>query len=58
MLNLITWVPLVFLIAGIIFTLFIDFTYDSIMANMPVIIGVIISFIIEEILVARIKEEE
>ncbi len=57
-LNLITWVPLIFLIAGVIFTLFIDFTYESIMANLPLIIGVVISFIIEEILVARVKKEE
>lgn len=56
-LNLVTWVPLVFLIAGIIFTLFIDFTYDSIMANLPVILGVVVSFIIQEILVLRIKKE-
>ena len=57
MLNVITWVPLVLLIAGIVFTLFIDFTWESIQGNLPVIVGVIISFIIEEILVSRVKEE-
>ena len=57
MLNIITWVPFVLLIAGVVFTLFIDFTWASIQANLPVIIGVIVSFIIEEILVSRVKEE-
>ena len=54
-LNLITWVPLVLLVLSIIFTLFIDFTKESIIANLPLIIGVVVSFIIEEILVARVK---
>ena len=54
-LNLITWVPFVLLVLSIIFTLFIDFTYDSLMANLPLIIGVIVSIIIQEILVARVK---
>jgi len=39
----------------IIFTLFIDFTFESLMANLPLLIGVVISFIIQEILVARVK---
>ena len=56
-LNLITWVPLILLVLGVIFTVFIDFTMESIMANMPIIVGLIISFIIEEILVSRIKED-
>lgn len=56
-LNLITWVPLVLLVAGVIFTLFIDFTYESIMANLPLIIGVIISFIVQEILASKVKKE-
>lgn len=54
--NLITWVPLILLILSIIFTMFIDFTAESIMANLPLIIGVVVSFIIEEILVARVKK--
>ena len=53
--NLITWVPLILLVLSVIFTIFIDFTAESIMANLPLIIGVVVSFIIEEILVARVK---
>lgn len=56
-LNLITWVPLLLLIAGVIFTLFIDFTPESISANMPLIIGVVVSIIIQEILAFRVKKE-
>lgn len=54
-LNLITWVPFVLLVLSIIFTLFIDFTKESFMANLPLIIGVVVSIIIQEILVARVK---
>lgn len=57
-LNLITWLPLVLLIAGIVFTLFIDFTWESISANLPLIIGVAVSFIIQEILAARVEIEK
>ncbi len=57
-LHLMTYVPLVLLILGVIFTLFIDFTWDSIMANAPLIIGVLISFIVEEILVYRMISKE
>ncbi|MBE6155133.1 MAG: APC family permease [Firmicutes bacterium] len=56
MINLITWVPLVLLVLGVIFTIFIDFTMESINANMPLIIGVVVSLIIQEILVARVKD--
>lgn len=56
MLNLMTWVPCVLLVLALIFTIFIDFTAESIMANLPLIIGVVVSFIIEEILVSRIKD--
>ena len=55
--NLITWIPFVLLIASIIFTLFIDFTMESIMANLPLIIGVAVSLLIQEILAARVKKE-
>ncbi len=48
-------VPFVLLILGVIFTLFGDFTSEYISENMPLIIGVIISFIVEEILVAKVK---
>ena len=54
-LNLVTWVPFVLLILGVIFTLFGDFSGEYINENMPLIIGVVVSFIVEEILVARIK---
>ena len=53
-----TWVPLVLLILGVVFTLFVDFSMESIMANMPLIIGVVVSFIIEEILVCFVKEDK
>lgn len=56
-LNLITWLPLVLLIGGVVFTLFIDFTMESIMANMPLIVGVLISLIIQEIIALRVKKE-
>lgn len=51
-------VPFIILIAGIIFTIFGDFSMEYIMDNMPLIVGVIISFIIEEVLVARIKDNK
>jgi len=49
-------VPFVLLILGVVFTLFGDFSMEYINENMPLIIGVIISFIVEEILVSRVKE--
>ena len=54
-LNLITWVPFILLVASIIFTLFIDFTWESFMVNLPLIIGVAVSLVIQEILAARVK---
>ena len=48
-------VPFIILILGIIFTLFGDFTKEYIMDSIPLYAGVILSFICEEILVARIK---
>ena len=48
-------VPFVLLILGVVFTLFGDFSMEYINENMPLIIGVVVSFVIEEILVARIK---
>ncbi len=50
-------VPFVLLILGVIFTLFGDFTMEYISSNIPLIVGVIVSFIIEEILVSRVKEK-
>ena len=50
-------IPFVFLVAGIIFTLFGDFTLEYMSEWVPLYIGVIISFIIEEILVAKIDNK-
>ena len=57
MIHVAAIVPFVILILGVLFTLFGDFTKDYIMGNIPLIAGVVISFIIEEILVARIKDK-
>lgn len=54
-LNIITWLPFVLLTLSVIFTLFIDFTWDSIKANLPLIVGVIVSLIIQEFLASRVK---
>lgn len=48
-------VPFILLILGIIFTLFGDFTIEYITEYLPLIIGVVVSFIIQEILAARVK---
>lgn len=53
--KIITFVPFVLLILGVIFTMFGDFTSEYIIGNIPLIIGVVVSFIIEEILVSRVK---
>ena len=58
MAKVITYVPFVLLVLAIVFTLFIDFTPESIKGNLPLIIGVIVSFIIEEILVSKIKVDK
>ena len=55
--KLMAWVPFVILIAGVVFTIFGDFSAEYIQDNMPLIVGVILSFICEEVLVARIKEK-
>ena len=51
-------VPFVLLILGVVFTLFGDFSMEYITENLPLIIGVIVSFVIEEILVARVKDKK
>ena len=51
-------VPFVLLILGVIFTLFGDFSAEYISENMPLIIGVVVSFIVEEILVEKVKEKK
>lgn len=50
-------VPFVLLILGVVFTLFGDFSGEYINENMPLIIGVVVSFIVEEILVAKVKNK-
>ena len=44
-------------VLSIIFTLFIDFTWESIEANLPLIVGVVVSFVIQEILAARVNKD-
>ena len=56
MIKVFSIVPFVILIAGIVFTMFGDFSLDYLKDNIPLIAGVIFSFICEEILVARIKK--
>lgn len=51
MIKVMTYVPFTILVLGIVFTIFGDFTFDYIKDNVPLIIGVIISFMIQEILV-------
>ena len=58
MTALIAYVPFVLLVLGIIFTLFGDFTKEYIDANIPLILGVVVSLIIQEILAARVKNEK
>ena len=58
MANVITYVPFILLVLAIVFTLFVDFTPESIKGNLPLIVGVVVSIIIEEILVSRIKEDK
>ena len=49
-------VPFVLLILGVIFTLFGDFSMEYINENLPLIVGVAVSLVVQEILVARVKE--
>ena len=53
--NLVTYIPLILLILGVIFTMFGDFSAIYIKDNLPLIIGVVISFIVQEILVSKVK---
>ena len=55
--TLATWIPFVILVLGILFTLFGDFTSEYIMDSIPLYAGVILSFVCQEILVARIKNK-
>lgn len=56
MTALMAYVPFVLLVLSVIFTLFGDFSKDYISSNIPLIIGVVVSVIIQEILAARVKE--
>ncbi len=56
--SLIGYVPLILLILSLIFTIFIDFTWESIQANLALIIGVIVSLIVQEILASQVKESK
>ena len=58
MITIATWVPFIILVLGIIFTLFGDFTPEYIADSKPLYYGVILSFVCEEILVARIKKKK
>lgn len=49
-------VPFVLLVAGLVFTIFGDFSLGYLQDNIPLIAGVVASFVIEEILVLRIKK--
>ena len=50
-----TIIAVLLLIAGVLFTIFGDFTMDYLLESIPLVLGVIISFTLEEILVARIN---
>lgn len=58
MTALMAYVPFILLVLSIIFTLFGDFTKEYIEANIPLILGVVVSIIIQEILAARVKNEK
>lgn len=56
MTAIMAYVPFILLVLSVIFTLFGDFSSEYINSNIPLIIGVIVSVIIQEILAARVKE--
>ena len=58
MIKLAAIVPFVLLILGVVFTVFGDFSVEYIQDNIPLIAGVVLSFVMEEILVARIKKHK
>ena len=51
-------VPFVLLILGVVFTLFGDFSMEYINENLPLIIGVVVSLIVQEVLASRVKENK
>ncbi|MBQ3141941.1 MAG: APC family permease [Bacilli bacterium] len=56
-LKLMTYVPVILLVLGIFFTLFPDFTIETLTYQWPLIVGVIVSIIIQELLVLFVKED-
>ena len=58
MIKILAIVPFVILILGVVFTLFGDFSPETMAANLPLYVGVAISFICEEVLVSRIKDKK
>ena len=50
-------VPFIFLVLGIVFTIFGDFSKEYLADNIPLLVGVALSLIIQEILVLRIKNK-
>ena len=54
--KVVAYVPFVILILGITFTIFGDFSLGYLQDNIPLILGVVLSFVCEEVLVARIKK--
>ena len=50
-------VPFIFLVAGIVFTIFGDFSVDYLKDNIPLLVGVGLSLLIQEILVFNIKKD-
>lgn len=50
-------VPFIFLVLGIIFTLFGDFSKGYLIDNIPLIVGVALSLILQEILVSRVTKK-
>lgn len=57
-LTCLTYIPLVIIVISIAFTVFIDFTKVSLLSNLPLIVGLIISIVLQEIVVNDIKEEK
>ncbi len=57
LLNIMAFVPFVILVLGIVFTVFGDFTLGYLQDNLPLIAGIVLSFILEEIFVFRIKKQ-
>lgn len=57
MINVATYLPFLLLVLGIIFTMFGDFSKDYIISSLPLIIGVVVSLIVQEIVVSDVKSK-